>query len=237
MAQIAPTRVTLTPADTLTLNLKPNPELSSQTTALAALAGHVVVRSPDDSVEASAFLARVQHLRRWITGIYKDAKQPLTTAKRTLDAQEKALLDPLEAAERRVMQLIVAFTAAQDAQRRQLEAVALEAQLAGAEPVALPVPAVQTTIDGMQSRTTYSATVTDLRALVLSVAGQLLLETPGATKVTQAWLTKVCAPTPQCTLSLLEASATTLNALARALRTDLSVPGTALASSVTLVAR
>ena len=220
MAQIAPTRVTLTPADTLTLNLKPNPELSSQTTALAALAGHVVVRSPDDSVEASAFLARVQHLRRWITGIYKDAKQPLTTAKRTLDAQEKALLDPLEAAERRVMQLIVAFTAAQDAQRRQLEAVALEAQL-----------------DGMQSRTTYSATVTDLRALVLSVAGQLLLETPGATKVTQAWLTKVCAPTPQCTLSLLEASATTLNALARALRTDLSVPGTALASSVTLVAR
>ena len=235
MAQIAPTRVTLTPADTLTLNLKPNPELSSQTTALVALANHVAVRSPEDSVAASAFLSRVQHLRRWITGIYKDAKQPLTTAKRTLDAQEKALLDPLEEAERRVMQLIVTFTAEQVAERRQLAAAALEAQLAGAPAVALP--AVVTTIEGMQSRTTYSATVTDLRALVLSVAGQLLLETPGATKVTQAWLTKVCAPTPQCTLSLLEPSATTLNALARALRTDLSVPGTTLTSTVTLVSR
>ena len=235
MAQIAPTRVTLTPADTLTLNLKPNPELSSQTTALVALANHVAVRSPEDSVAASAFLSRVQHLRRWITGIYKDAKQPLTTAKRTLDAQEKALLDPLEEAERRVMQLIVTFTAEQVAERRQLAAAALEAQLAGAPAVALP--AVVTTIEGMQSRTTYSATVTDLRALVLSVAGQLLLETPGATKVTQAWLTKVCQPTPQCTLSLLEPSATTLNALARALRTDLSVPGTTLTSTVTLVSR
>lgn len=232
MSLISPTRVT---GDTLTLNLKSNPELSSQTTALVALASRVVVRTPDDSVEASAFLAKVQHLRRWITGIYKDAKAPLTTAKRTLDAQEKSLLDPLEEAERRVMQLIVAFTAAQAAERRQLEAVALEAQLAGEEPV--PAPAAQTTIDGMQSRTTYSARVTDLRALVLSVAGQLLLDTPGATKMTQAWLAKVCQPTPQCTLSLLEPSATTLNALARALRTDLSVPGTALASSVTLVAR
>ena len=234
MALIAPTAVT---ADTLTLNLKSNPELSSQTTALVSLASHVVVRTPDDSVEASAFLAKVQHLRRWITGIYKDAKAPLTTAKRTLDAQEKALLDPLEEAERRVMQLIVAFTTAQAAERRQLEAAALEAQLAGEAPVAAPEPASQTTIDGMQSRTTYSARVTDLRALVLSVAGQLLLETPGATKVTQAWLTKVCRPTPQCTLSLLEPSATTLNALARALRTDLSVPGAALSSTVTLVAR
>ena len=234
MALIAPTAVT---ADTLTLNLKSNPELSSQTTALVALAGRVVVRSPEDSVEASAFLSKVQHLRRWITGIYKDAKSPLTTAKRTLDAQEKALLDPLEEAERRVMQLIVTFTAAQAVERRQLETAALEAQLAGAPAVALVAPAVVTTIEGMQSRTTYSATVTDLRALVLSVAGQLLLDTPGATKVTQAWLRKVCAPTPQCTLSLLEPSATTLNALARALRTDLSVPGTTLASTVTLVSR
>ena len=156
MARIAPAAVT---ADTLTLNLKSNPELSSQTTALVALASHVVVRTPDDSVEASAFLAKVQHLRRWITGIYKDAKAPLTTAKRTLDAQEKALLDPLEEAERRVMQLIVAFTTAQAAERRQLEAAALEAQLAGEAPVAAPEPASQTTIDGMQSRTTYSAQI------------------------------------------------------------------------------
>jgi len=202
-----------------------------------ALAERVIVCSPEDSVEASAFLSKVQHLRRWITGIYKDAKAPLATAKKTLDEQEKALLGPLGIAEDRVMQLIVAFTREQTAERVLLAEAALDAQLMGEPGPLLPIPPVVTTIDGMQSRTTYSATVTNLRALVLSVAGQLLLDTPGATKVTRAWLTQVCAPTPQCTLSLLEPSATTLNALARALRTDLSVPGAVLSSTVTLVAR
>tara|TARA_R110000765_G_scaffold97401_1_gene183195 strand:+ start:530 stop:1240 length:711 start_codon:yes stop_codon:yes gene_type:complete len=236
MAKIAPTTITLDPTQTLTLNLKPNPELSSQTVALVALADRVAVTSFADSVEASAFLARVQHLRRWVTGIYKDAKGPLTVAKRTLDAQEKALLVPLAEAEQRVMGLIVAFTAAQAAAQAAREAAALTQHLAGA-PVEITAPAPVAVIDGMQSRTTYSATVTDVRALVLAVAGQLLLETPGATKVTQGWLRRVCAPTPQCTLALLEPAAPALNALARALRTDLAVPGTTLASITTLVAR
>ena len=222
--------------DTLTLNLKPNQELSSQTTALVSLAEQVVVHTPEDSVEASQFLSRVQHMRRWITGIYKDAKAPLLTAKKTLDTQEKSLLGPLEIAEDRVMQLIVAFTRQEAAERALLAAASVQAQLAGAPVVESPV-VVATTIEGMQSRTTYSATVIDLRALVLSVAGQILLDEPGATKVTKTWVTKVCAPTPQSTLSLLEASPAHLNALARALRTDLSVPGTTLTSTVTLVAR
>ena len=211
MAKIAPTTITLDPTQTLTLNLKPNPELSSQTVALVALADRVAVTSFADSVEASAFLARVQHLRRWVTGIYKDAKG-------------------------RVMGLIVAFTAAEAAREAAREAAALTQHLAGA-PVEITAPAPVAVIDGMQSRTTYSATVTDVRALVLAVAGQLLLETPGATKVTQGWLRRVCAPTPQCTLALLEPAAPALNALARALRTDLAVPGTTLASITTLVAR
>ena len=222
--------------DTLTLDLKPNRELSSQTTALISLSEQVVVHTPEDSVEASAFLAKVQHMRRWITGIYKDAKAPLIAAKKTLDGQEKSLLGPLEIAEDRVMQLIVAFTKQEAAERALLAAASVQAQLAGAPVVESPV-LVATTIEGMQSRTTYSAAVTDIRALVLSVAGQILLDEPGATKVTKAWITKVCAPTPQSTLSLLEASAPNLNALARALRTDLAVPGTTLTSTVTLVAR
>lgn len=175
-------------------------------------------------------------MRRWITGIYKDAKAPLIAAKKTLDTQEKSLLGPLEIAEDRVMQLIVAFAKQEAAERARVSALAVQAQLAGAPVVESPV-IVATTIEGMQSRTTYSAAVTDIRALVLSVAGQILLDEPGATKVTKAWVTKVCAPTPQSTLSLLEASPANLNALARALRTDLSVPGTTLTSTVTLVAR
>lgn len=221
----------------MTVTLTPNRELSSQTTDLVRLSTAVAVTSQESSLAASQFLSRLQHMRRWITGIYADAKKPLTTAKRTLDAQEKTLLEPLADAEQRVMRLIVDYTAGQKSITEARHAQVVEAHLSGdGGDLVLPV-ATLTVIDGMQSRTTYSAKVTDLRALVLSVAGQLLLETPGATKVTQVWLTKVCQPTPQCTLSLLEPSATTLNALARALRTDLSVPGTTLASSVTLVAR
>ena len=236
MARIAPTTITLDPAQTVTLDLKPNPELSSQTTALVALADHVVVRTAADSVEASAFLARVQHLRRWVAGIYKDAKAPLTTAKRTLDAQERALLVPLAEAEQRVMREIVSFQAQHQQDHERLESGVVEAQLAGAS-VALPAPLAVTSIDGMQSRTTYSADVVDFRALVLAVAGQLLLDTPGSTRVTQAWLRAVCRPTPQATITLLEPSAPALHARARALKDDLSVPGVTSSTKTTLVAR
>jgi len=97
----------------MTLNLKPNPELTSQTKDLVALAEFYVVTTPEESVEASEFLARIQKLRRWINGIYKDAKAPLATAKKTLDAQQKSLLEPLVAAEAQVMSRIVFFTAEQ----------------------------------------------------------------------------------------------------------------------------
>ena len=138
MARIAPTTITLDPAQTVTLDLKPNPELSSQTTALVALADHVVVRTPADSVEASAFLARVQHLRRWVAGIYKDAKTPLTTAKRTLDAQERALLVPLAEAEQRVMREIVSFQAQHQQDHDQSQPPAPPAR--SAAPPAPPAP-------------------------------------------------------------------------------------------------
>ena len=113
--------------DTMTLNLKPNPELSSQTKELIALAEFYTITTAEESVEASEFLARIQKLRRWIDGIYKDAKSPLATAKRTLDAQQKALLDPLAVAERTVMQRIVDYKALQDKQRQLME---MEARLA-----------------------------------------------------------------------------------------------------------
>lgn len=106
---------------TMTLDLKPNPELSSQTKELVSLAEFYTVTTAEESVEASEFLSRIQKLRRWIDGIYKDAKTPLATAKRTLDAQQKALLDPLAQAESRVMQRIVAFTALQNLEREQRE--------------------------------------------------------------------------------------------------------------------
>ena len=235
MARIAPTTVPAHQA--LTVNLNPDPELTSRTTTLISAAAGQTVTTAADSVAASHVLAQLQQMRRWVSGIYRDAKAPLGTAKKTLDAQEKALLGPLREAEQQLMAAIVAFQAQETAARMKADAVALDAQLAGHDSVSLVrAPVGATTMAGMQSRTTFAAEVLDLRGLVLAVAAQLLLEVPGSTKVTQRWLTEVCQPTPQATLDLLQVVPAALNRTARALNTDLAIPGVVVASTTTLVA-
>jgi hypothetical protein len=232
---------------TVTVHLDPEPTLTGQTTALVRLADHIVVANEAESVQASAFLTRLQILRRFVTGVYRDAKAPLTTAKRTLDSQERSLLEPLRRAESEVTATILTFRNAHEARREAAAAEAVEAtvvaRLAGApaapEPV-LPVAVPpETLVDGMASRSTWTASCTDLRKVVLSVAAQLLLDddTSGITKVTRRWLDRTCAPSPQATLDLLIISAPRLNALARALRHDLSVPGTTVEARQQLVSR
>jgi hypothetical protein len=147
----------------VTMDLRQRPGLEKQTNDLLAPADAMLVTSESESFAASLYLERIQKLRRWVKSIYSDAKQPLAVAKRTLDAQ--------------------------------------------------------------------------VRALVLAVAGQILCDMPGSTKVTKRWLTTVCRPSPQASLGLLTASAPALNALARALKHDLSVPGTTLSETTTLVAK
>lgn len=228
--------MTLDPPSNLTVNLRPNPELQSQTTALIALAGTLTVTTPDESLAASGWLAKTQLLRRWISGIYKDAKAPLLTAQRTLGAQEKALLEPLAVAERMVMDKILAFTTAQAEAHAAQDAATVDALLAGEDvPVVMDVVA-PALVEGMSTRETVSAEIADLRALVLAVAGQLLLEVP-ATKSQRAWMIAACQTTPQATLTLLEPCTPALNALARALRTNLNLPGVTLRTTTTLVAR
>ena len=115
--------------ETMTFSLKPDQKLNGQTKELVELAAYYEVTTPEQSVEASEFLARIQKLRRWIAGIYKEAKQPLSVAKRTLDAQENALLEPLAEAETTVMNMIVQFNSEQSRIKQQLEKAALiEAQ-------------------------------------------------------------------------------------------------------------
>ena len=53
----------------------------------------------------------------------------------------------------------------------------------------------------------------------------------------RTFLIETFLPTPQCSLSMVEASMPTLNALARALRNDLSIPGVTLEKNITLVAK
>jgi len=232
--------------NTVTVDLDPEPALAGQTEELVALADQVMVTTESESVEASAVLKRVQMLRRFVSGVYKTAKGPLNDAKRRLDTQEKALLEPLRRAESDIMATILAYRNAEQA-RLEAEAAAaveatVEARLNGApslEPVLPAAPAPETLVEGMVARSTWTGTVTDLKKVVLSVAAQLLLddETAKMTTVTRRWLTKTCAPSPQASLDLLSISAPRLNALARALRHDLSVPGTSVAENQQLVSR
>ena len=134
MARIAPTTVPAPQA--LTVNLNPDPELTSRTTTLISAAAGQTVTTAADSVAASHVLAQLQQMRRWVSGIYRDAKAPLGTAKKTLDAQEKALLGPLREAEQQLMAAIVAFQAQEPAARMQAAAVALDL------PKGAPLPAM-----------------------------------------------------------------------------------------------
>jgi hypothetical protein len=236
MSRIAPT--TIPSPQKVTVNLKPDPALTSRTTALIASSSTQTVTTATESVEASRALAQLQQLRRWISGIYQDAKAPLATAKKTLDGQEKALLGPLAVAEARLMVLITGFQAELQAARMAADAVMLDAVLAESAAVT-PTrdPLVPTTIPEIHARTTYGADVVNFQELVLAVAAQRLLDLPGATAVTRRWLRTVCQPTPQATLDLLQPSAPAINGLARALKADLAVPGVAVSATTTLVAR
>jgi hypothetical protein len=232
--------------NTVTVDLDPEPALAGQTEELVALADEVMVTTETESVEASVVLKRVQMLRRFVTGVYKTAKGPLTDAKHRLDTQEKALLAPLRRAESDIMATILAYRNAEQARLEAEAEAAVEATVVARlngepslEPVLPAAPAPETLVAGMVARSTWTGTCTDLRKVVLSVAAQLLLDDSSLkmTTVTRRWLTKTCAPSPQASLDLLSISAPRLNALARALRHDLSVPGTAVAENQQLVSR
>ena len=233
-------------SSTVTVDLDPEPALAGQPEELVALADAVRVKNETESVEASVVLKRVQMLRRFVTGVYKTAKGPLTDAKHRLDTQEKALLAPLRRAESDIMATILTFRNAEQARLEAEAAATVEATVVARlngepslEPVLPAAPAPETLVEGMVARSTWTGTVTDLHKVVLSVAAQLLLDDSSLTMttVTRRWLTKTCDPSPQASLDLLSISAPRLNALARALRHDLSVPGTAVAENQQLVSR
>jgi hypothetical protein len=219
-----------------TINLRHDPYLTRSVTVLIKEVGEAedyTLTTVADSVAMSATLARLQQLRRFITGVYSDAKRPLAQAKKTMDVQQRALIDPLKAAEASLTAALLAFEATQET-----PVPVPEWEDSGALPAPLDPP-VPTLVNGMGPRTNYRADVTDLKALILSVAAQLMLTDTDAapmTKVTHRWLAAY-HPTPQATSSLLQENPTALNALARALKEDLVLPGVIATAKTILVDR
>ena len=215
------------------MDLRQRPGIERQTRDLLLLSDAVVVTSSEQSLSASDYLQKLQKMRKWIVGIYKDAKQPLTQAKKTLDQQEHALVDPIKAAEKQVMGKLLAYRQATKYLETRRLSAETDRMLEGEDLVPTP-PSTPPLTPGMHQRSTYSATVDDLETLVLSVAGCILLSKPGGSK-REHWLTMVCQPSSQATLSLLTVSNPDLNALARALKEHLNVPGVTLRETMTLV--
>ena len=162
MSLIVPTRQSKSPA-------LPHAELRSKTDGLVLVAESCRVLTAECSREASEHLSKIQHLRRWITGVYSDAKAPLVEAKKKLEAQERELLAPLAAAETLVMREILNY---QEGRARVIAAIPTSSEVLPPEP--------QTVVDGMQSRVTTGASVHDLERLVPAITTGL----PHATRAT-----------------------------------------------------
>ena len=230
-------QITSTPPapQTLTMDLRQRPGIERQARDLLLLSDAVVVTSSAQSVSASDYLQKLQKLRKFLVGIYKDAKQPLAHAKKTLDQQEHALVDPIKEVEKQVMGKILAYTQATKYLETRRLAAETDRMLDGEALVPTP-PSTPPLTPGMHQRSTYSGTVEDLEALVISVAAQILINrSAGETLTPWHWLTTVCKPSPQATLNLLTVSNPDLNALARALKENLDVPGVTLKQTTTLV--
>jgi hypothetical protein len=216
-----------------TINLRHDPYLTRSVTVLikeVAEAEDYTLTTVADSVAMSGTLARLQQLRRFITGVYSDAKRPLAQAKKTMEAQQRALIDPLKAAEASLTKALLTFQEAQAPMPVPIQKVN------GALPAPTPTP-IPTLVSGMGDRTHYRAEVTDVKALVVAVAAQLMLTDPAMTmtKVTRRWLMTLA--TPQATLDLVRPDPVPLNSLARALKEDLTIPGVVATQKTILVSR
>jgi hypothetical protein len=188
-----------------------------------------VLVSAEQSRDCTEFLQLVQHKRRAIVSYFTAEKQPFIDRQRDLRNTERVLVEPLKGIEKVLSDAVLAFEASQEpvATLEALEAL-------GETPAVVPEP---TRIAGTKQVTTWGATVTNLEALILAVAGQILLSEEKnlkMTKVTRKWLTTHCQPTTQATISLLRENPSALTALAKAMKEFLRVPGLTSSKKPTL---
>jgi len=207
----------------------------SKTEELVAASNMVSVLTQADSESASLTLCSIKKLRVWISGVYADALAPMLLARKTLQKQETDLLLPLSKAEKHLTSELTAFSERQRLLREELAKRDMDVILLGGIPESRSVEAVGSS--PLYSRTTYAGRVDDLSALTLSVAAGILLSQPVIPPDVREFLLSRCRPTQQSSLTMLQPSAPEINALARALRNDLDLPGVSIVKNTTLVAK
>ena len=197
--------------------------LQHESSALLSEAQQITAIADTHAYERAALCKRGLVARRIFIGdFFKPLKQSVDAHKRTILDRERLVLDPVVTAETRIGVLMVAYDDEQERQRRLDEKKAQEdAQLAEAQHYEAlgDTPAMEATLDGngvvqvkvnsvvpkiagISFRETWSAEVTDLRALVKAVA-------------------EGKAP-----LAYLQANSIAINQAARSLKTELNtIPG------------
>jgi len=200
----------------------------------------LVVTSKETHEIGLGYLKELAQVERNVVALFKDSKTTAFAAHKAACAAESRLLDPIKQARMIITRTLNAYEADQarlaEIERRRLEAEAkkkLEEQaLAAAEKApttmdglaiidealaeAPPVVYVEPTVakvNGVSSRTTWSAQVTDLLALVKYVA-----ENP-------SWI------------GLLVPDTARLNQLARSMQKELNIPGVKAVTTVVKAVR
>ena len=213
-----------------------------ETAAHGVAAREVVVRSQRDSDDAGNLLVRVAATKKGIVEALAPAKSAAHAAHKAITALEARLIAPLDATRTSVQSAVIAWQQAERLRvqreqadlervaREQAEAAALEAALEAealgddetaaaiieqpqAFAVAAPIVAPPELARGVSMRTTWSCAVTDLRALLAHVLAH-----------------------PECT-GLVVADMQTLNALARAQKGHMSIPGVKVLATESLSVR
>jgi hypothetical protein len=124
----------------LTFDLTPDPTITKQSQAILVSATNLQVTTAIECKAASELLARVQRFRRFVSGVYKRARAPLTKAARENAAEEKRTLAPFITLEATIESLIKTYrqqeadtrAAAEAEERRQREDLARAEQEARA---------------------------------------------------------------------------------------------------------
>ena len=220
-----------------TVSLKQSsPLLRSETEKLVAASTQVTVLTASDSAAAATTLSAIKKLRIWISGVYADASAPLLLARKTLQKQESDLLLPLSVAEKHLTTEILGFSESQRVLREELAKRDLDVVLQGGVPETRDIGHTATA-NPLYARSTFAGRVDDLSELTLSIAAGILLSKPDIPPAVREFLLSRCRPTRQASLSMLQPSSPEINALARALKNDLDLPGVSIVKNTTLVAK
>lgn len=115
-----------------TLTAEQEKALQQEISPVVKQATELVIKSPQESLDAQEFLKSIMTRKKKIQAFFKGMKDTAHKAWRTICDTESSYLDPLEAAEKQIKEKVVTFTRIEEDKQREIarkaEAQRLEAE-------------------------------------------------------------------------------------------------------------